>query len=184
MNRAQGWLLAYLCSVVAITFVHRPALLAGALVLALIAAGPPRWRLLKRAGLALLVVNASISLAYAGLAWWQGRALGDTLLLINLRVLLLVYLGFWLVDRVPLLAALSRWPLLSMIGILTLGQIAAYRRLLEDFRLAFRSRNPAPPSSIALLRHAGAQGGALLDKSLHDTEQVAQAMRSRGAFDG
>lgn len=183
MNLARVWLLAYVAAVLAISFIHQPVVLAAGLAGALAAAGAARWRLLKRAALALLLVNASVSLAYAGLAWWQGRPLGDALLLINLRVLLLVYLGFWLVDRVRLLDALAGWPVLSMIATLALGQIAVYRRLLDDFRLAFRSRNPAPPSAAAMLRHAGAQAGSLLDKSLHDAEQAAQAMRSRGAFD-
>jgi cobalt/nickel transport system permease protein len=183
MNRAQVWLLLYLVAVVGITFVHQAGWLAGALGLALLAAGPARWRLLKRAVLALLLFNASFSLAYALVAWWQARPVADVLLLMNLRVLLLVFLGFWLVDRIKLLEALASWPLLAMIATLAIGQVAVYRRLLDDFRLAFRSRNPVSPTPVDLLRHAGAQGGALLDKSLHSADQVAQAMRSRGAFD-
>ena len=184
MTRARAWLLGYVAAVLAASFVHVPLLLAGGLFGASLAAGPARWRLLKRALLAVLLFNAGVSLAYAVVAWWQARPLLDALLLINLRVLLLVFLGFWLVDRVRLLDALAGWPLLTTIATLALGQIGVYRRLLEDFRLAFRSRNALPPTPLAMLRHAGAQGGALLDKSLHDAEQAAQAMRSRGAFDG
>lgn len=184
MNRAQLTLLAYLSAVVAITFVHQPLILAGLLLAALAAAGAGRWRLLKRAVLALLLVNASVSIAYALVAWWQARPLLDVLLLINLRVLLLVFLGFWLVQRLRLLDALAGWPLLSMLATLALGQIAVFRRLIGEHRAAFVSRNPLPAGPRALLNHAGAQGGALLDKSLHGAEQSAQAMRSRGAFDG
>ena len=183
MNRAQLGLLAYLLAVVAITFVHAPLALAVALVVALIAAGSLRWRLLRRAVLALLFFNASVSIAYALIAWWQSRPMLDALLLINVRVLLLVFLGFWLVARIKLLDALAGWPVLSMVATLALGQIAVYRRLIDDFRSAFRSRNPLPPRPVMLLRHAGVQGSALLDKSLHGAEQAAQAMRSRGAFD-
>lgn len=183
MNRAQIGLLCYLLGVVAITFVHQPLALAVALIVVLIAAGSVRWRLLRRAVLALLFFNASVSIAYALVAWWQARPMLDALLLINLRVLLLVFLGFWLVERVKLLDALAGWPLLSMVATLAIGQITVYRRLIDEFRSAFRSRNPVPPGPVTLLRHAGAQGGALLDKSLHGAEQAAQAMRSRGAFD-
>lgn len=184
MNRSLAWLLAYLLAVVGITFVHQPAWLAVGLLLAVLAAGHGRWRLLRRAVLALLLLNASVSLAYALPAWWQARPVLDILLLMNLRMLLLTFLAFWLVDRVNLLAALARWPLLVRIATLAIGQLTVYRRLLDDFRLAFRSRRLAPPTTADLLRHAGAQGGALLDKSLHNAEQVAQAMRSRGSFDG
>lgn len=184
MNRARGCLLAYFTAVVTITFIHQPLVLSVLLAGALLASGRARWRLLKRAVLALLLFNASVSLAFALVAWWQGQPMLDALLLINLRVLLLVFLGFWLVDRIKLLDALAGWPLPLMIATLALGQIAIYRRLLDDFRFAFRSRNPTPPGAGALLHHVGAQGGALLDKSVHGAEQVAQAMRSRGAFDG
>ncbi|KAB2927309.1 MAG: ABC transporter permease [Dechloromonas sp.] len=176
-------MLAYLVAVIGIGFVHQPLILALALAGALLAAGSLRWRLLRRAVLALLLFNAGVSLAYVIVAGWQGKAVLDALLLINLRVLLLVFLGFWLVERGKPLAALAGWPLLSMIATLAVGQIAVYRRLLDDFRLAFRSRNPLPPRPATLLRHAGAQGSALLDKSLQSAEQTAQAMRSRGAFD-
>jgi len=184
MNGARAWMLAYVMAVVTVSFIHQPAWLALGLGAALLAAGAVRWRLLRRAVLALLLFNASVSLAYALLAGWRDQPVWAPLLLINLRVLLLVFLGFWLVERVRLLDALSGWPVLSMVATLTLGQIVVYRRLLEDFRSAFRSRNPLPPTPVTLLRQAGVQGGALLEKSLHGAEQAAQAMRSRGSFDG
>lgn len=184
MNRARYCLLAYGLAVLAISFIHQPLWLALGLLTAVLAAGQARWSLLRRALLALLLFNASVSLAYALLAGWRGQPVWAPLLLINLRVLLLVFLGFWLVDRVRLLDALRGWPLLSMVTTLTLGQIAVYRCLLDDFRAAFRSRNPLPPRPVTVLRHAGAQGGALMEKALHGAEQAAQAMRSRGSFDG
>ncbi len=183
MNRARLWLLAYFATVVAITCIHVPALLAGGLALAVIAAGSGRWRLLKRSVGALLAFNLSVSLGYAAIALWRGNFIVDYLLLVNLRVLLLVFLGFWLVSRVNFIAALAGWPMLAMLATLTIGQIRVYRRVLEEFRLAFRSRNLTPPRLTDHARHAGAQGGALLDKSLASAGEVALAMRSRGAFD-
>jgi len=184
MNRARIWLLAYVLAVLAISFIHEPWWLALGLAGAVLSAGSARWLLLGRAVLALLLFNASVSLAYALLAGWRDQPVWAPLLLINLRVLLLVFLGFWMVERVRLLEALRGWPLASMVATLTLGQIVVYRRLLDDFRCAFRSRNPLPPRPLTLVRHAGVQGAALLEKSLHGAEQAAQAMRSRGSFDG
>lgn len=184
MNRARLWLAGYAGAVLAISFIHEPSWLACGLLAALLAAGASRWALLKRAVLALLLFNASVSLAYALLAAWREQPVWAPLLLINLRVLLLVYLGFWVVERVRLLDALRGWPSLSMVATLTLGQVVVYRRLLDDFRAALRSRNPLPPKPTTLLRHAGVQGGALMEKALHGAEQSAQAMRSRGSFDG
>ncbi len=183
MNASRLWLLAYFAAVVAITLVHDPLWLGALFATALLAAGRARWRLLKRSLFALFAFNLGVSLAFAALAWWQNRAVIDPLLLMNLRVVLLVFLGFWLSSRIDLLAALAGWPTLSLLATLAIGQIRVYQRLLQDFRLAFTSRNLNPPRLADMARHAGAQGGALVDKSLANAGDVALAMRSRGAFD-
>lgn len=183
MNRPRFWLLAYFATVVAITFIHLPAALGGMLGVALLAAGSQRWRLLRRSIGALLFFNLSVSLGYAAIALWQGRFAPEYLLLVNLRVLLLVFLGFWLVARVDLLAALAGWPTVSILATLAIGQIRVYRRILEEFGMAFKSRNPVPPRLRDHLHHASAKGGALLDKSLASAGEVTLAMRSRGVFD-
>lgn len=183
MNTARCWLLAYAGAVIAATCIHSPAILSGALLLAVAAAGRQRWQLLKRALLALLAFNLSISLGYVTVSLWQGRFAPDYLLLVNVRALLLVYLGFWLIHRVDPLRALAGWPTAAMFATLAVGQIQAYRRILEEFRLAFRSRNLASPRLRDRARNAGAQGTALVDKSLASAGEVALAMRSRGAFD-
>lgn len=183
VNPARRWFLAYAAALVAASCVHLPALLAAALGIALVAAGRMRWQLLKRSLLALAVFNLSVSLGYTLVALWQQNFVAETLLLLNLRALLMVFLGFWLVSRIDLLALLAGWPTLSLCATLAIGQIRAYQRVLEEFRMAFASRNPQPPRLIDRARHAGAQGGALLDKSLTSAGEVALAMRSRGAFD-
>jgi cobalt/nickel transport system permease protein len=180
---ARGWLFGYLAAVVAATLVHEPALLAAALGLAVAAAGPDRWRLLRRALLAILAFNLTVSLGYLAVALWRGDFHPGYLLLANLRVLLLVFLGFWFAARVDVLAALAGWPTLTLIATLALGQLRAFERILGDFRLAFASRNPAPPGAIDRAREAAAQGIALMDKSMASATETALAMRSRGAFD-
>lgn len=177
------WLALYLAAVVAVTFIHAPAVLAALLAVALVAAGTPRWRLLRRAVVAVLAFNLAVSLGYAAVALWQGTFAAGYLLLANLRVLLLVYLGFWFVARGDLLAALAGWPTATLLTTLAVGQIKTFERLLRDFRYAFASRNLARPRLTDRARHAGAQAQTLLDKSLAASAETAAAMRSRGAFD-
>lgn len=186
MDRAvkpRAWLVLYLAAVVAITFIHAPSILAALLVAAITASGTRRWKLLRRSLLAILAFNLTISLGYLGVALWQGNFVADTLLPINLRVLLLVYLGFWFVTTVDLLGALAGWPLATLLATLSIGQIKTFERILRDFRLAFESRNLARPTLIDRSRHAAAQAQTLLDKSLASANEAALAMRSRGAFD-
>ncbi len=180
---ARRWLVAYLAAVVGITFIHSPPVLAALLVITLAAAGRDRWCLLQRALLALLAFNLTVSLGYVTVALWRGDFAADYLLLANLRVLLLVFLGFWFVARVNVLAACAFSPTLSFLATLAVAQSLAFARIVRDFRLAFVSRNPVPPRLADRTRHASAQAATLLDKSVSGASETALAMRSRGCFD-
>lgn len=176
-------LFLYLAVLPVPTFVHDPRLLALGLVMALALAGKARWRILKKSLLAILAFNLSVSLGVVLVGLWRGKIDTDWLLLANLRVLWMVYLGFWFVARAKLLAALSGWPTATLVATLALGQIKVFERLIRDFRLAFASRNLAKPRLIDRRRQAGAQAIALFDKAQAQATEVALAMRSRGAFD-
>jgi cobalt/nickel transport system permease protein len=180
----RAWLVAYLLAVVAATFVHEPAVLAAALAVAAAAAGRDRRQLLRRTLVAVAAFNLTVSLGYAVVALWRGDFNAQYLLLANLRVLLLVFLGVWFATRVDLTAALGGVsPSLTFVATLTLGQLRAFERIVNDFALAFASRNPAPPRLIDRAHHAAAQGIALMDKTMAAATESAMAMRSRGAFD-
>lgn len=179
----RAWLAAYLAGVIAATFVHEPVILGAALALAVAAAGRDRWTLLRRTLLAVLAFNLTVSLGYAAIALWRDDFSPDYLLLVNLRVLLMVFLGVWFAARVDLIAALDASPTLAFVATLTLGQLRTFERIVQDFALAFASRNPAPPRLIDRAHHAAAQGIALMDKTQAAASESAMAMRSRGAFD-
>lgn len=180
---ARSWLVLYAAALIGATFIHLPAALAALLALALAAAGPKRWRLLKKTLLAVLAFNLMVSAGYVVVSLWRGHLDTDYLLLANLRVLLMVFLGFWFVARVDVLAALAGWPTLRLVATLALGQIRTFERIVADFRLAFESRNIARPHFTARARHAAAQGVALMDKSVASATESTLAMKSRGAFD-
>lgn len=173
----------YLAALPAPTFVHDPLPLAAGLLLSFAASGTERWRILKRSLLAILAFNLSVSLGVVLVGLWHGRIDTGWLLVANLRVLLMVFLGFWFVARVDLLAALAGWPTATLVATLAMGQMRSFERMLKDFRLAFASRNIDRPRLLDRRRHAGAQAVALLDKAQAQATEVALAMRSRGAFD-
>lgn len=181
--QARRALYLYLAVLPAPTFVHEPRLLAAGLLIALALAGNKRWHILKQSLIAILAFNLSVSLGVILVGLWRGHVDADWLLTANLRVLLMVYLGFWFVARVDLAKALAGWPTATLIMTLALGQARAFERLIRDSRLAFASRNIARPRLVDRRHHAGAQAVALLDKAQTQATEVAQAMRSRGAFD-
>lgn len=181
--KARRALFLYLAVLPVPTFVHDARLLAAGLGIALWLAGGERWRIFKRSLVAILAFNLTVSLGVILVGLWRGHVDADWLLTTNLRVLLMVYLGFWFVARIDLLKALAGWPTATLIATLVLGQARAFERLLRDFRLAFESRNIARPRLTDRRHHASAQAIALLDKAQTQSTEVALAMRSRGAFD-
>lgn len=182
-RHAQRWLALYGLAVVGVTFVHDPLALAGMLGFALLASGSTRWGVLRRALLAVLAFNLSVSLGYVAVSLWQGSFRPMYLVLVNLRVMLLVFLGFWFVSRVNVLQALSFSPTLCFVATLAVGQVAVFSRVLRDFRLAFVSRNLGRPRWSDRARNASAQATHLLDKSVASAAESTMAMRSRGCFD-
>ena len=180
---ARLWLLAYAAALLAATLVHDPYWLGGALLVVSLASGRDRWRIARRAVRAVLLFNGVVTLGYVLVAGPRGEFSPAYLLLVNLRVLLMVYLGFWFVSRVNLLRALAFSPTLSFLATLACGQGLALKRMVDDYQQAFRSRNLEPPDVRTRLRHAAAQGADLLDKALHGATETTQAMRSRGFFD-
>jgi len=177
------WLAAYAIAVVSATFIHHPAILALALVMVLTLAGRARWQLLRRAFKAILFINLTVSLGFVLLAGLRNEFHAEYLLVVNLRVLLMVLLGFWFVSRVNLLRALAFSPSLVWMATLAIGQIQTFRRITADHRLALQSRSPEPPRLAERMHSSMAEGRDLLDKSMAISLEAAQAMRSRGCFD-
>jgi cobalt/nickel transport system permease protein len=180
------WLLVYLGAVVGTSLVHDWRTLAAGLLLALALAGPPRWRLLRRSLLAVLAFNLAVSAGLFAQWAWQDRplaALAEPLARMNLRVLLLVLLGFWFVARVNLLQALAFAPTLQFLATLAAGQAQVLARLVREHGLAFRSRTAGAGGLRARSRHGASVAGHLLDKAVANAQASAMAMRARGGLD-
>jgi cobalt/nickel transport system permease protein len=180
------WLLAYLAAVIGAGLVHDARVLGAALVLALLLAGRLRWRLLRRCVWAVLAFNLAVSGGLLVQSAWLGRplaALAAPLLVMNLRVLLLVLLGFWFVARVNLLQALAFAPTLQFLATLAAGQAQAFARLAGEHGLAFRSRTAGAGGLGVRVQHGAATAGHLLDQAVAAAQRSAMAVRARGGFD-
>ena len=187
MQRDPVYLGLYLAAILTATSIHSPLWLAVGLVLVLLIAGRNAINLLRRAVLTVLAFNALISLSYLGMAWWQG-AFGQepspwqTLLRLNLRVILLTSLTFLFIARVNLFKALSFSKNLTYVLGLAYSQSLTFRRAHDDFRLALTSRSLKRPGLRDRYRASAAAASWFIEKSLHAATQSAQALRSRGFF--
>lgn len=182
MKRSRAWLGVYLLALVVFTSVHSIPWIVGGLVLWAALAGRRAPSLLKRAGLAVVIFNLSVSSGVVLIGLLDGGVDTTWLLRANLRVLLLTACTFLLVARVDLDDALAPWPGLRTVVVLARGQIRVLQRLLEDFRLGLRSRSLRRPGPRVLARHGATTGSFFLGKALHDAEELSLALRARGAW--
>ncbi len=182
MNRQTAILIVYLTVVFAITMIHNAAALAVALFGAIIFAGARRWPIARRSLLAIVLFNSVVTVSYILLTIFQGGFSFYFVVLINVRVFLLTYLTFLVVERVNPFKALAFSNTLSYLFSLAYGHIITFRRLYDDFRLALKSRTMKRARTRDLYRHGAATGAFFLQKSLHDTTEITEAMKSRGFF--
>lgn len=182
MKRDHAYLSLYLVSMLAATLIHSPVLLGAGLALVLLASGRDGLSLLRRAVLTVLVFNAVISLSYAAMAWIQNLSSWETLLRLNLRVVLLTTLSFLFIARANLFRALDFSKNLTYVLGLAYSQAMVFRRAHEDFRLALASRSLKRPGLMDRYRASAAAASWFLEKALHAATQSSQALRSRGFF--
>lgn len=182
MKRDHTYLLLYLAAVIAATLIHDPVWLAAGLAVALLTAGREAGSLLRRAVLTVLAFNTVISLSYALMAWMQHLAPWETLLRLNLRVVLLTSLTFLFIAHANLFAALSFSKNLTYVLGLAYSQALTFRRSHDDFRLARSSRSLKRPGLMDRYRASAAAVSWYLEKALHAATQSSHALRSRGFF--
>lgn len=176
-------LLLYLATVVTLTSVHDPLVLAAALALALAIAGRRALAVARRVALTVGPFCLLISATYAGMAELYGRPYGGYLLLLNLRVAALTTLTFLVAERINLARALGFSRGLLYVVTLATSQAMTLRRLVEDYRLALRSRTLRRLTLRDRYRHSAASAARLLTKATHHASEIALAMRARGFFD-
>lgn len=182
-RRDRLTLLVYALAVLAATLVHDPRWLAGGLTVTLLLAGSGAGGLLSRVVRTVLPFNLAVSMGYLMLAWLRTEPPWQTLLLLNLRVLLLTAITFLFVRRVNLFRALGFSRSLTYLLGLAYSQALTFRRAHEDFRLALVSRSPRRPGLMDRYRVSAAAASWYLEKALAAARESAQALRSRGFFD-
>jgi len=175
-------LLAYLAAVVGATLVHRPTWLAVAAALVFVSAGREAPRLLGRAARAAVPFMIAVSLGYLLMARSDLQAAGATMVLVNVRILLLTGLAFRVLPTLDPARALGFSPTLCFVLVLVTSQVLTFRRLFTDFRLALAARTPRRVGLLAALRHGAATAAWFLRRAEHDATEMTQALSARGFF--
>ncbi|MEJ2720129.1 MAG: ABC transporter permease [bacterium] len=183
MRKGTAALLLYIAVMITITLVNHPWILGAGLVALLAAAGRHAPRLARKALLAILLFNSVVTVSYVVVAVVRGAFSPGFVVLVNLRVFLLTFLTFFTFSRINVFEALSFSKSLSYVLTLAASQTVAFRRLFEDFRMAFKSRTARRADARDLYRHGAAAASFFLQKSYQESTEIGEAMRSRGFFD-
>jgi cobalt/nickel transport system permease protein len=183
MNRDRASLLVYVVAAVAATMIHRVEIVAAGLLVTVALAGRDAPSVARRAGVAVAVFASTVTVAYAALGWWRGEFSWYFVALLNTRVLLLTCMSVLVAMRVNVFRALDFSRTLTYVMTVAYSQALTFRRLHDDFRLAFASRSVGRVRARDRYRHAAATASYFLRRALRETGDITMAMTSRGFFD-
>lgn len=137
---------------------------------------------LRTAFLSFFFFSFVVSTSYLMIGFWQGENRFDYFLMINLRSFNLTLLTFLFLRTINLYKALDFSKTLSTLLIITTSHTISYRRLFQDFMDAFRSRNIEKPSRKTALTFLRGLSLFFFEKSISMSEEMHQAMKSRGFY--
>jgi cobalt/nickel transport system permease protein len=174
-------LLAYALTIVLSSALSEPLTLLTILSGTLLTARQAAPRLLGKALTATVAFTATVSLAYAAQAYWlSGHIPWAWLGTLNLRVLTMACLTFFYRSRANLFTALGFSKGMTLVLVLAVSQSSGMRRTLEEFRLGLRSRVARRASLRDRYRAAASAAVWLLDRTIANAHETAQALQSRG----
>ncbi len=175
---------AYALLVILTTSYHHLLFLAAILLVLAVLSGTLFLRLIKKSVLSVLCFNTVISIGYMVAAVIKGNFSAEYIMLINLRVLTLTFMTFLLMERINLFKALSFSSTLSFILVLAMSQVLEFRKVLADFKYALKSRTLERVGQKNLSGYIASTIFFFLHKSIYNSREITQAMKSRGfSFD-
>lgn len=122
-----------------------------------------------------LFTTLVISTPYAP---WTGHYMYVPIL--ALRMLDIMLLTFLALAHMNLYSALSFSKSLSQLLVLTSSFMILYKRLIMEFKQALKSRSPEGIKKEDIINLSGSIGSYFLERALRDSEEVANAIKSRG----
>ncbi len=170
---------AYLGLILLFTTVHNIYFLLFSLVLVLIISKKDIYYLLKKTLLSVFLFSFVVSLSYLVTGLFKEIDY-SFLALFNIRVFLLTYMSFWVLENVNIFKVLPERK--AILVALSFSQIYHYKNSFLDFWLGIRSRW-SKVTYLKWIKSLKAMIFYFLNKSLHTGFEMNMGMRSRGFFD-
>lgn len=176
-------LFIYLILILVLTSFHNVEFLFIFLLILLILSGKDVFNLAKKSFFSILAFNSIISISYIVLSIIQNKEWVDYIVLLNLRVFDLTFLTFLFASKVNLFKALDFSKTFSMILVLSYSQILLFKKTFEDFKLALKSRIITKTPKKDIYNFVSTITFYFLNKSINNSKEISQAMKSRGFLD-
>jgi len=176
-----AFLLYFVC-VLLLTSIHSIYFYSFFLLFLMIVSGKDLFPLLKKSIISVIFFNLTISISYIIFCIIKNEEWLWYVALLNLRVFTLTFLTFLFVSKVNIFKAVSFSKTLQYLLILSYSQILTYRKSFEDFRLSLKSRLIQKPDRKDIYTFITRVFSYFFNRSVENSREISQAMRSRGFF--
>jgi len=174
--------LIYIFLVLILTLFHNIYFFAIFLTVLFILSFRDFFYLLKKTIFSIFLFNSIVSISYIIFSILKNQSWIDYIILFNLRVFSLTYLTFFVLSKINLFNALSFSKTLTFLLVLSYSQILSFKKSYNDFRLSLKSRSITGLSLKDSYNYISSVFFFFFNKSLKNSEEISQAMKSRGFF--
>ncbi len=172
----------YLLGIIALTSVHNLWFFLGFLFVLFVLSGKSIVPVLKKTVLSIILFNSIVSISYIIYSIFKNQEWFEYILLLNLRVFTITFMTFLFIDRVNIFKALSFSKTLQFLLVLSYSQILTYKKSFNEFKLALKSRTVQKPERKDMYNFISRVFYFFLNKSMNNSKEISQAMKSRGFF--
>ncbi len=175
-------LFLYITFIMFFTSIHNIYVLFIFSILLLFLSGKDIFEILKKSLLSIFIFNSIVSISYIVFSLWKNQPWVDYVLLLNLRVFNITFLTFLFISKVNIFKAVSFSKTLQYLLVLSYSQILIYKRYFQDFSFALKSRTIEKPRKKDIYNFISRVFLFFFNKSIQNSKEITQAMKSRGFF--
>ena len=152
----------------------------GALAIAFLLISP---KIAKRALIAILLFNLSVTIGYIIICLINQDKFLNYILVFNLRVFDITFMAFFITSKINLIKVFSFNKEFKFLLSATLFQIQNFLKTFNDFKLALKSRSVKKLNQRDKKSFIEAMFFYFFKKSLHNSKERTLALKARGFFD-
>ncbi|WP_297452703.1 hypothetical protein [Persephonella sp.] len=172
----------YLLGIIALTSVHNLWFFVVFLSFLFVFSGKDIFSILKKTAFSIILFNSIVSISYIIYSVLKNQEWFEYIILLNLRVFTITFMTFLFIQKINIFKALSFSKTLQFLVVLSYSQILIYKKSFNEFKLALKSRIIQKPERKDMYNFISRVSYFFLNKSINNSKEISQAMKSRGFF--